>query len=153
MCRCSPGAGKQSAQRVKSGQLETCQRTDNSSGLRRQIYRRLDSDETGPGHDLRTSGYWQDKASPLHGTTSGSNGERVPVDEHEFRHFSKNGLSGVGDVNYHLDQDHRQRMHRALSLRLVKDGLSPQSVGHGQIYDSESHGCLSSVGSSNVARL
>jgi hypothetical protein len=40
------------------------------------------------------SGYWQDKAPPLPGTTSGSNGKRVPVDEHEFRHFGKNGFSG-----------------------------------------------------------
>ena len=55
------------------------------------------------------SGYWQDKAPPLPGTTSGSNGKRVPVDEHEFRHFSKNGFSGPSDVNHYLNQDHQQQ--------------------------------------------
>ena len=48
-----------------------------------------------------------------------------------------NGLTGVGDVSYYLDQDHRQRMHRALSLRLVRMVLV-HNLGHCQNDDSES---------------
>ena len=48
------------------------------------------------------------KASPLPGATRGGHGYRVAVDEHQFRHVSKIGLSIPGDAYHHLDQDHRE---------------------------------------------
>jgi hypothetical protein len=90
-------------------------------------------------------------APPVPGKTSGSNGKRVPVDEHEFRHFGKNRLSGPGDANHHFDQDHRQGVHRTPNLRLVKDGES--ALFGGMARSMIRRRCFFSLGSSNGVRL
>jgi hypothetical protein len=109
----SARARKQS-QQPEPEQLEDFERRHNGTGLRRQIYWRLHTDEAGPRYDLSTSSYWQNKTKPLLGTTSGSDRKGITIAENELQLISKGG-SGLGSFNHHLDQDHREGMLRPIA--------------------------------------
>jgi hypothetical protein len=109
----SARARKQS-QQPEPEQLEDFERRHNGTGLRRQIYWRLHTDEAGPRYDLSTSGYWQNKTKPLSGSTSGGDRKGITLAENELQLISKGG-SGLGSFNHHLDQDHREGMLRPIA--------------------------------------
>src|SRR5208282_824296 len=65
--------------------IEGFQRTGDGNRLRWPIQWRLRAYKAEPGHDLRASGYPQDKASQLPRTARRGNGERIAHNELQFR--------------------------------------------------------------------
>ena len=109
----SPRTRKQ-PQRREPANFEDVQRTNNSTGLRQQIFWRLHISKAGSRYELSTSRHGQNQPSPLPWTTSGSDRGGITLAEHELQSLRKSRFA-VGSFNHNLDQDHRETMFRTLA--------------------------------------